>query len=400
MSQKLFEEALADAKKVQEVAENNAKKAVLDAVVPRIKQLIESNLLNEDAVTDDDELLTDDPGIDALGAPGPGISASGVEPADAISPPDEEGKVTLDLDSLESVDTSGAVEQPLYGDPDTSGEEYELSLESLDTLKAIKAGTIKNPSDFTGEFKMVAESAKKFSAASKLVRESNGYRDQISRMITRVENMYEYLQESISDSGSKEKYSTKLETLFQDLKTLQETAMSKTNRNRLNEEDESQMADLDVGGDEGMEDVDGGGGEELTLKLTGLPDDVDLDDVGVDLVVGDEEVGDDDLNGELEDASGDDLGDLDLGGEEDDGVQLEGLSDDTVVEIDEGMLRREIAKMALSENAEGQPSDELNANGHGSEPGIDDFGGASSTGEPIEDIDVCTDGAEPLGEND
>ena len=45
MSNKLFEEALADAKKLKEVAEANAKKAILEAVTPRIREFIEDQLL-------------------------------------------------------------------------------------------------------------------------------------------------------------------------------------------------------------------------------------------------------------------------------------------------------------------------------------------------------------------
>ena len=45
MSNKVFEEAIADAKKLREVAEANAKKAVLEAVTPKIRDFIESELL-------------------------------------------------------------------------------------------------------------------------------------------------------------------------------------------------------------------------------------------------------------------------------------------------------------------------------------------------------------------
>jgi len=56
MSSKLFEEALADAKKLKEVAEENAKKAILEAVTPRIRDFIEDQLLEEfDAENEADE---------------------------------------------------------------------------------------------------------------------------------------------------------------------------------------------------------------------------------------------------------------------------------------------------------------------------------------------------------
>ena len=40
MSKNLYEEAIADAKKIREVAEENAKKAILEAVTPKIKEFI------------------------------------------------------------------------------------------------------------------------------------------------------------------------------------------------------------------------------------------------------------------------------------------------------------------------------------------------------------------------
>jgi hypothetical protein len=48
MSTKLFEEAIADAKKLREVAEDNAKKAILEAVTPRIREFIEAQLMESD----------------------------------------------------------------------------------------------------------------------------------------------------------------------------------------------------------------------------------------------------------------------------------------------------------------------------------------------------------------
>jgi hypothetical protein len=50
MSRSVYEEAIADAKKVREVAEENAKKAILESVTPRIREFIEEQLL-EDGLT-------------------------------------------------------------------------------------------------------------------------------------------------------------------------------------------------------------------------------------------------------------------------------------------------------------------------------------------------------------
>ena len=45
---KIYQDALADAKKLREIAEQNAKNKIIEAVAPRIKQLIENELMSDD----------------------------------------------------------------------------------------------------------------------------------------------------------------------------------------------------------------------------------------------------------------------------------------------------------------------------------------------------------------
>jgi len=59
MSSKIFEEAIADAKKLREVAEDNAKKAILEAVTPKIRHFIEEQLL-ESSDTNEDMFIADE----------------------------------------------------------------------------------------------------------------------------------------------------------------------------------------------------------------------------------------------------------------------------------------------------------------------------------------------------
>ena len=47
MSKQLYEEALAEVRQIKQLAEDNAKKAVMDEVMPRIKEMIESQLIGE-----------------------------------------------------------------------------------------------------------------------------------------------------------------------------------------------------------------------------------------------------------------------------------------------------------------------------------------------------------------
>ena len=60
MSNKVFEEAIADAKKLREVAEANAKKAVLEAVTPKIREFIESELLENSNNNEEEQIVESD----------------------------------------------------------------------------------------------------------------------------------------------------------------------------------------------------------------------------------------------------------------------------------------------------------------------------------------------------
>lgn len=386
MTKQLYEEALADVKKVKEVAVANAQRDLLEVVTPRIRDLIERELLREHSAEDRD---AEGPGAPGAAQPEGELMTDlvMVAPSDAgtaaaaITPPDEEGKVTLDLDAMCGDPAGAPVAAPMMGAP-MPGEEYEINLESIEALapvlKATKTGAAK---ELELMVYRMGEAVEKFRKAGRLVKESVSFRSKIAKMISRVEDMYDYVQESITDPVKKSSYETKLESYFRELSKLQEPTMSQKTKKMMNEED-------------------------VTLKLTGLPDDIDLDSVGVDLITGEEgEEGGEAAPGAEGEEGGDmDLGDLDLGGDESEGEEdnmgeSRRLSDDTIVEIDEKMLQRELFRMKrLREEA--VPT--VDGHGVGSKE-FDDFGGAKDDGEPIEhDIhdQSPAKAALPLGEAD
>jgi len=76
MSKNLYEQAIADAKKLKEVAEQNAKNAIIEAITPRVRELIDNELsgntnkignnrINEsfDSFDDDDDIELDESAI-------------------------------------------------------------------------------------------------------------------------------------------------------------------------------------------------------------------------------------------------------------------------------------------------------------------------------------------------
>lgn len=364
MTKQLYEEALADVKKLKEVAEDNAKRALLEAVTPRIRDLIENQLLGELGVeeieADPEDILTDEypvvPQNTVEPVPVPAVPAAGAASsmASAISMPDAEGKVTLDLDALKA---------------DGCGDEYELSMEAANALGLLMS---ENKSvTFEDKLRQLDRKVNLFSGASKLVRESKGFESSLSEIVSEVENTYSYLQDNLQDSPKKSSYESILENHYSTLKQLMEQKMNK----KL-----STLSEADV-----------------TLKLTGMPDELDLDSIGVDLITGEEgeeeggeEGGEDlDLGGEEEEEGGEE--DLDLGLEDSEKTEekMESLklSDDTIVEIDEAMLRREIGRMkALRESAD-MPKNAEKGNGPGEvADGFED----DDLGDPFTDVKLTT----------
>jgi len=376
MSKQLYEEALADVKKLKEIAEDNAKKALIEAVSPRIKDLIEAELLKEVSDEDDEnDLLTDDgieDSIEIKSAIDIDPTVSSIEdPAvvAAMSMPDEEGKVTLDLDALQV--------EPV-------GPEFELSNESLRLLNPISE-KINSATALKVESKLfqLSEATQKFLAASVSIKKTASYQRKILEMVSEIENVYEFLQDSAGNLQDKGVYEGKLEQLYKQLNKLVEQYNMKKNLKSLLEAD-------------------------LTLKLTNVPDDLPLEDLGVDIVAdeegddeeeeGEDEGGELDLDSDEESSESGEEGESDEGGDEPDlggdeeekaeeaqKMEYKRLSNNTIVEIDENMLRREIARMRSLREA----ADDVQSWGHG--PGDvsseEDFE-SDDLGDPFLDVEL------------
>ena len=337
MSKQVYEEALADVKKLKEVAEDNAKRAILEAVTPRIKDLIENELLGESPVDDEDKLLFDENPVNVSAIDGQDDMA-----AAAISMPDEEGKVTLDLSKLTVPSSDG---------------DFELSTEALGKLgKMLSGGETK----FAATVKSLVETTRRL-ASGKVSAKGN----ELQSTILNVENTYAYLQESLSTSPNKKKYEDLLEGCFTTLTKL--TEQSNMNKSRLNEED-------------------------LTFTIKGLDVDPEqLEDLSIDIESGGDEEGGEE--------GGDEELDLDLGGDEEEGGEEEEtteegdymesrrLNNNTIVEIDEGMLRREISRMKALREESSKPPQIKGLKAHGPGKVADGFED-DDLGDPFVDIDL------------
>ncbi len=371
MSKTLYEEALADARKLKEVAENNAKKAVEEAVLPRIRELLEKQLFEdlEGLDPDAENPVHDDVLLDLVGG-------AADTSASSISPPDEEGKVTLDLDALKQPANQGSMGGGSVPAPAGAlGEpvaEMELSVESLQSMFADENDSLKKVNESIAG---IAVDVKRFLSASKLIKESKEFHTKIEELIERIQDTYQYVQERLGDVPDKAGIEVKLEGFFKNMNGLKETTM-KSVKDLMNEGD-------------------------LTIKLTGVPEDLDVEDLGIDLITGDEEEG-----GDLDVGAGDDMGagdELDLGaGGDDVGGEPEGddldmeemdmgsMNDNDVVEISESMLRSEIERMRRARLQRESADPNHPGNAKGSKIPVDDFGGGKDEGDPWLDGDVTT----------
>jgi len=374
MSKKLYEEALADARQLTEVAESNARRAIIDSVTPRIKELIEKQLLGESASCededdrdpdDDDDMLLDEDGGTALGVSPPGTS----DETDGEAPPVEEGD-----------------------------DVFEVTNETAAKLSSLSdAGSSKVNDRFeVGVFRVV-ETTNKLVAAGTKVKLSGDFSLKIVETIQKIEDMYSYLQES-GDSARKTELENKLESCFEVLNAVKESTMRM--KDLLSKK--NLMEDLEMGAEgDPMADLPAdpnagapvAGGKELTMKITGLPDDVELDKLNIDLISDEDDAGGEDTLGAGPELDADATApegapaEMDMYGESDeidesdelDEVDdLDELDEDEVVEISETMLEKELARLL------GKDLKEMDSSV------LDDFGDGTDEGDPWLDGEVST----------
>ena len=118
---KMYKDAVIEANRLRELAEQNAKNKIIEAVAPRIRRLIEQELLDDEMVDLDDELLDDE--MEPIPADADaGYEMPDVEPALA---PEDDAVLTATL----TPDEMGAPADDLVGD---ELMDDELPLDAMD----------------------------------------------------------------------------------------------------------------------------------------------------------------------------------------------------------------------------------------------------------------------------
>ena len=327
MSSKLFEEAIADAKKLREVAENNAKKAILEAVTPRIREFIEAQLLEGD----DEE--SDKNEIDADG--------EDVEEAEA--------EVVLDESALKALINLVGGEEIL--------SEFDISSSSKVVLESVEK-TLSGLS--SSNRKKLHQIANKFNKKADILESRN------------INNNIDLNQENTVMSNREKFYEVDLQSLRESID------------NEIEEMDHDAMEEMDDAyeADESMEEMDMEAlMNEIRLVLD-LGEDVEIDNLP-EMLRGmaeeDEEgedidLGEEDEEGDLpeEDEEGEEMPDLE-GMFDEEGEEGEEPINETF-EIDPRMLRQELARVKR-QLREGKMDNSFGGSG-GGKAGVDGaFGG-------------------------
>jgi hypothetical protein len=362
MSNSLYLEAITEAKQLKEAAEANAKKAIIDAMAPQIKRLVERELLEE----------TDDLSSDNFLSEIFGIEDDSDESSDSF--------VEIDESLLESI-TPAEVDRKRL----TSLIESYLNTANLYNSIEEKDGPVYE------KFELIA---------SNLLREAKTLRDDVIRIVegegkANAGSSLLFTLDTIIKETNKMSTRSNDEVLYE--LDLSELDLFEEEEEGDAEEEDSDL-DLDVDGpeddlgtddDEFDDDEEEGGDEEgeAPVELELDPDDAEALLLALKSALGDEA----DEAPEEEEGEVEEYAEVEAYAEND-------ATTDEWIEIDEGMLRREIA--AMRSIAEGDAKKNAKDFGGGKiggsnkkSPG-DDFGGGKRGKDPLtmtdKDLNVHT----------
>lgn len=346
----VYEEALNDMKQLREVAEANARNTIIDSLTPKLKDLIEKNLSGN----------IDEDTLDEGGFAGGSLGSSHPEMTGATSGTGQ----TSGSDGGETEDD--------VDDSETTKESFEVRDESYEPL--FHLSKLAGPALMD---RIIAEVYKTYDSVNEVItgtRTMNS--DELNITIRKIEDIYSYLQENSVEN--KPKLEEKLETCYGLLNSFRESKMKM--KELVSEE------------------------KDVTLRITGLPDDVELENLNIDIISDEDPLGDEDglPTDDMGAPPGGDepppgppavpgMGESMYGegieeGEVDEVEESEVLSDDAVVEVSIPMLRKAIA--SVKESKKGKlPKTPGSKGGVGSEV-LDNFGGGSAEGDPWLDSDM------------
>ena len=330
MNKTLYDEALADAQKLRELAEETAKNRVIEAIMPQIKQLVDRRIIGEQADDMED------------------FPAEMIDPEEeALEPAYEAGDAEAEIEgNVIKIDAQGDVNVNMGSDPESSDEDdFVLTDQMAEALARMITGEASYEQTIEEKVNKLATTVKKL----RMIKESVG--NNISRtkkkrlelaFVHCVKEAMNLRSEIIlSEQNTQEGLERKLTETIKEMKT-----MSKSNRNIFDflfeaEEDKKKVEELEEA------ELSLGLDDEEKEELAGA-EDVEAVDTALEDILGDLEVAMD-LEGE-EGAEGEELGmeeEMPEEGGEEGGEELElgGEDLEEVYELDESTLRRELRRM-------------------------------------------------------
>lgn len=371
MGNTLIDEALADAKQLKELAMNNAKLALIEQVTPKLRQLIDQELLSEGQHNNDQE----------------------VDP--------EDGDTTMhegQHDNDQETDPENGDNHEKAGVSESS--EFDLNTESMSVIAPLLRATASSADRLELNVASLSESIARVCKTPVEKRGSAVIRNRVSQLFSKIDDTYSRVRESKAiDNKRRARLEEKLESCYAELiEEFKEIAEMKTSHLREADDMNATGAPPATNDAAGVAPEVDDSGDDVVITLKGLKD-VDADSLNVDVQVGDEDDGegggDDDFLAGLDD----DDDNNNAPQQQQPAQESLSLSDDTILEISDVELKREVARMQRMRMNEsdfdvGKPMPK------GGKIPVDDFGDGHDDGDPWLDHDVTTEGVEDLEEND
>ena len=375
MSNSLYSEAIAEAKQLRDAAEANAKKAIIEAMTPQIKKLVERELLEESSAEETNDFMSSIFGLDT------------------------ESSDIFEVDEFEVDENLLASISNVAGDASVAAENKRALRNLIESFTEAAAlyNSIEEKNDSIFEkFELIA---------SNLISEAKTLRDQLIRIV-----------EGDGSSDADTALSITLDTIIKETnkmsKRSEDEVLYELDLSELDlfEEDEEGEAEADVDLDLGDEDEGEGEGEEeeadeeeaeeeeaageepVELELD--PEDAEALLAALQDALGDE--GEDEEAEEVEEAeegmyAAEEGYEVEEADEAEEGMQEADAGDDEWIEIDEGMLRREIARMraTLDEGDAKKGAKDFGGGkiGGNKKSAGDDFGGGKRGKDPLQMTD-------------
>ena len=354
MSKTLFEEAVADANKLRELAEETAKNRVVEAVMPQIRDMINKKILGEDLDIDEEiPMITDlEPIEDAEEEKEVKISSGEDSPGVSIQ---VDGDVEIDLDLSEEK---------------TEEDDLVLDKAMAEALTRLVAGEPEK-TEFEVKFDKLSENVQKLSSILESVDKKHLEEQQVKRL--NLSYMY-CLREAMKlksevilvENTTQERLERRLTETIKEIRK-----MSKSNRRNIFDflfeaEDEKKKVEeleeaelsLELSADEQEELADADDVDAVNAALEDILGDIELDLGGEEVAEEEDEEGEEEAEEEapVEAEEAEEEEDLEEGDHMEGAYMEEGEDMDEVYEIDENMLRQELAAMLNEEAADADPA--------------------------------------------